>query len=139
MPSTPAASATTASLRIEAEVAGTVEIDGLSRGPAPVVVSVAAGVHTLSFTPIADPGTKLNRRVMAGAGIETVVLFPRPGRAAPDVRPAVSQPDDPGTGVAGREAPTGAAPDAVAGSGEGSNAALPDRSRRTDNKDPWRK
>lgn len=139
MPSTPAASATTASLRIEAEVAGTVEIDGLSRGPAPVVVSVAAGVHTLSFTPIADPGTKLNRRVIAGAGIETVVLFPRPGRAAPDVRPAVSQPDDPGTGVAGREAPTGAAPDAVAGSGEGSNAALPDRSRRTDNKDPWRK
>lgn len=147
-PSTPAVSATTATLRIEAEVAGTVEVDGLSRGPAPIVVSVSAGMHTLSFTPTADPGAKLNRRIMAGAGIETVVIFPRPRRDAPDVRPAVSQPDEPGTGGPDDEpgtrgpgggSPTGAALDAVAGSGGGSNAALRDRTRRTDNKDPWRK
>ncbi|MBK6849665.1 MAG: cyclic nucleotide-binding domain-containing protein [Proteobacteria bacterium] len=127
---------TAATLRIEAETAGTVEIDGLSRGPAPVVVNVAAGVHALVFVPDADAGIKLKRSVTAGAGVETIVRFSRTSPDAPGARTEASPPDDRAAGGASDGSASFAGPDVAPG--DSSQAASPRRTVRTDNKNPWR-
>ncbi|MBK8480772.1 MAG: hypothetical protein IPL40_06315 [Proteobacteria bacterium] len=141
--SSSADSAGAAVLRVESEEPGVVSVDGRVQGVTPVVMTVPAGRHVVTFAPQHDASARITRRVAVTAGYETAFRFTRAMTGLADGEPRGGR----GAGSADTaEAPGGASQQpASGGSAQPTGGASPTRPRArpssdglpSDNLNPW--
>lgn len=136
-------SAGAAVLRVESEEPGVVSVDGRVQGVTPVVMTVSAGRHVVTFAPQHDASARITRRVAVTAGYETAFRFTRAMTGLTDGEARGAR----GAGSADTaEAPGGASQQpASGGSAQPTGGASPTRPRArpssdglpSDNLNPW--